>query len=109
MLLAIVPAAPPTRKNQRATSCPAPISANVPYLDLSRLIWIALLWVPCEVDSMACPLRVAWLKRNQSITTLDVAIREHLPGARPCDDPREGARPDLVPFAFRIVTPRFSG
>jgi hypothetical protein len=26
----IDPAAPPTLKNQRATSCPAPISANVP-------------------------------------------------------------------------------
>src|SRR5688572_18202320 len=38
MLLAMVPAAPPTRKNQRATSCPAPISANVPYLLGSRLI-----------------------------------------------------------------------
>ena len=43
MLLAMVPAAPPTRKNQRATSCPAPISANVPYLrrvevDLQRLL-----------------------------------------------------------------------
>jgi len=35
--LAIVPAAPPTRKNQRATSCPAPISAIVPYLAGSRL------------------------------------------------------------------------
>jgi hypothetical protein len=38
MLLAIVPAAPPTRKNQRTTSCPAPISANVPYQRGSRLI-----------------------------------------------------------------------
>src|SRR5436853_2656385 len=38
MLFAIVPDAPPTRKNQRATSCPAPISANVPYFDWSRLI-----------------------------------------------------------------------
>src|SRR5436190_4792489 len=37
MLFAIVPEAPPTRKNQRATSCPAPISANVPYLPWSRL------------------------------------------------------------------------
>src|SRR4051794_22147356 len=34
----MVPAAPPTRKNQRATSCPAPISAKVPYLLGSRLI-----------------------------------------------------------------------
>src|SRR6266508_1462196 len=38
MLLAIVPDAPPTRKNQRTTSCPAPISANVPYQRGSRLI-----------------------------------------------------------------------
>src|SRR6185437_6392496 len=41
IVLAIVPDAPPTRKNQRATSCPAPISANVPYLWGSRLIWRA--------------------------------------------------------------------
>src|SRR5438105_5264792 len=42
MLFAIVPAAPPTRKNQRTTSCPAPISANVPYQRGSRLIFSAL-------------------------------------------------------------------
>src|SRR5213595_1692735 len=41
MLFAIVPAAPPTRKNQRTTSCPAPISANVPYQRGSRLIFSA--------------------------------------------------------------------
>ena len=29
-LIAIVPAAPPALKNQRTTSCPAPISAKVP-------------------------------------------------------------------------------
>src|SRR5712692_3865525 len=44
--LEIVPAAPPTLKNQRATSCPAPISANAPYRSGSRLIlsafWLAL-------------------------------------------------------------------
>jgi len=38
MVLAMVPAAPPTRKNQRATSWPAPISANAPYVVWSRLI-----------------------------------------------------------------------
>ena len=38
MVLAMVPAAPPTRKNQRTTSWPAPISANVPYRRGSRLI-----------------------------------------------------------------------
>lgn len=40
----MVPAAPPTRKNQRATSCPAPISKNAPYFRGSRLICSALLW-----------------------------------------------------------------
>src|SRR6185369_2963184 len=38
MVLATVPDALPTWKNQRATSCPAPISANVPYFFASRLI-----------------------------------------------------------------------
>src|ERR1051325_1030665 len=46
MVLAMVPAAPPTRKNQRATSCPAPISAKVPYLVGSRLICRAFWCVP---------------------------------------------------------------
>jgi hypothetical protein len=41
MLFAIVPAPPPTRKNQRTTSCPAPISAKVPYQRGSRLIFSA--------------------------------------------------------------------
>src|ERR1700693_2210050 len=36
MVLATVPAAPPTWKNQRATSWPAPISARVPYAAGSR-------------------------------------------------------------------------
>ncbi len=38
MDFATVPAAPPTRKNQRTTSWPAPISAIVPYQRGSRLI-----------------------------------------------------------------------
>src|SRR5262245_37280158 len=45
MVLATVPAAPPTTKNQRATSWPAPISAIVPYLLLSRLSASAFSWV----------------------------------------------------------------
>src|SRR5438270_13320690 len=45
MLLAMVPAAPPTRKNQRTTSWPAPISAKVPYQRGSRLIFNAFEWV----------------------------------------------------------------
>src|SRR4051794_20874459 len=57
MLLAIVPAAPPTRKNQRATSCPAPISAKVPYLVWSRLIATAFCCVSSRFDCIAAPLR----------------------------------------------------
>src|SRR5213593_3227152 len=45
MLFATVPAAPPTRKTQRTTSCPAPISAKVPYHRGSRVILSALEWV----------------------------------------------------------------
>src|SRR5438552_3098576 len=37
IVFATVPAAPPTEKNQRATSCPPPISAKVPYRVASRL------------------------------------------------------------------------
>jgi hypothetical protein len=36
MLFATVPLAPPTRKNQRTTSWPAPISAKLPYQRLSK-------------------------------------------------------------------------
>src|SRR5881227_1371089 len=56
MLFAIVPAAPPTRKNQRATSCPAPISANVPYFELSRLMRSAFWCVSGRISFMAVPL-----------------------------------------------------
>src|SRR5437667_5169805 len=50
MVLAIVPAAPPTRKNRRATSWPAPISAKVPYLVASRLIRRAFSSVPISIS-----------------------------------------------------------
>src|SRR4051812_47836444 len=56
MLLAIVPAAAPTRKNQRATSCPAPISAKEPYFVGSRLIWTAFWWVSRRVDGISLPI-----------------------------------------------------
>src|ERR1700720_4492787 len=36
MLFATVPEAPPTKRNQRTTSCPAPISANEPNVEASR-------------------------------------------------------------------------
>src|SRR5688500_3425699 len=42
MVFATVPDAPPAWKNTRATSWPAPISANVPYFRSSRLIVSAL-------------------------------------------------------------------
>ena len=38
MDLAMVPAAPPAWKKYLATSCPAPISANAPYILSLRLI-----------------------------------------------------------------------
>src|SRR5918998_456518 len=55
--LATVPAAPPARKNQRATSWPAPISAIVPYQRRARLICRAF----CRVSvpaSMRAPSTV---------------------------------------------------
>src|SRR2546422_8349626 len=55
MVLAMVPAAPPTWKSQPATSCPAPISAMVPYLARSILSSSAfcsvVVWVPAIRDS----------------------------------------------------------
>src|SRR2546426_10617130 len=50
MVLATVQAAPPTRKNRRATSWPAPISAKVPYLFASRLIRRAFSSVPISIS-----------------------------------------------------------
>src|SRR5206468_1361787 len=50
---ATVPAAPPAWKNQRTTSCPAPISAKVPYFASSRLTVRALRFVVnSSVDSI---------------------------------------------------------
>ena len=62
--LAIVPAAAPTRKNQRATSCPAPISAKTPYQSGLRLTDRAFLAVlakrsaDCSLSLPAC----AWIR-----------------------------------------------
>src|SRR6202044_2428879 len=53
MVFATVPAAPPTWKNRRATSCPAPISAKVPYFLASRLIWSALWLVSILAECMS--------------------------------------------------------
>src|SRR6516162_9573989 len=50
---ATVPAAAPAWKNQRTTSCPAPISANVPYFASSRLTLRAFRFVVnSSVDSI---------------------------------------------------------
>src|SRR5437764_5805476 len=51
IVFAIVPDAPPTWKNRRATSWPAPISAKVPYFFASRLIWNAFLLVPTSISA----------------------------------------------------------
>src|SRR5262249_52021030 len=53
MVLATVPAAPPTEKNHRATSWPAPISANVPYVFASRLSASAFCRVPVAFSMVA--------------------------------------------------------
>src|SRR6266478_1732907 len=65
IVLATVPEAPPTRKNQRPTSWPAPISANVPYLVASRLMWRAL-W-PVSVISWSSILGIAISQRANQI------------------------------------------
>src|SRR6185369_17295166 len=57
MVFAIVPAAAPTEKKRRATSCPAPISTIEPYLYLSRLIARAF-W---SVVSVLSRLRIGCL------------------------------------------------
>src|SRR5258705_10176953 len=49
IVLATVPAAPPALKNERATSCPPPISAMVPYVLASRFSASAF----CRVPSVA--------------------------------------------------------
>src|SRR5215212_2523369 len=85
MLLAIVPAAPPTRKNQRATSCPAPISANVPYLASSRLIRTAFWCVSRRLDCIACPLPGAGRRARSRPIGADASRRTGRP-RRSVDD-----------------------
>src|SRR6266542_6146698 len=63
MLLAMVPAAPPTWKKQRATSCPAPISAMAPYFAGSRLIASAFCRVLGAASSMREPSKAVWVPR----------------------------------------------
>src|SRR6185436_10580438 len=65
MLLAMVPEAPPTRKNQRATSCPAPISANVPYFVWSRLICSAF-WCVLTFSFFILADVTGWMPRGET-------------------------------------------
>src|SRR5215218_9682157 len=66
MDLATVPAAPPARKNQRATSWPAPISAIVPYHLGSRLIRRAF----CSVSAATSTVTTPVLRRSRGKSDL---------------------------------------
>src|SRR5437870_11379787 len=71
IVLAMVFAAPPTRKNRRATSWPAPISANVPYLLTSKLIWRAFLSVPTSISGF---IQLLW-RRSPIVANLATGLR----------------------------------
>src|SRR3954453_21950167 len=62
---ATVPAAPPARKNHRATSCPAPISAIVPYQRRSRLICRAFCKVSAPTSMSPLPSGAAHAFRER--------------------------------------------
>src|ERR1700678_2842106 len=84
MDFATVPAAPPTRKNQRTTSWPAPISAKVPYQRGSRLILSALLCVSTDSDfiggnCVSNPAKMASLNLRAGVNK--IALTK---GASPC-------------------------
>src|ERR1700682_1301931 len=85
MLFAIVPAAPPTRKNQRTTSCPAPISANVPYQRGSRLIFSAL---ECVSIVSSFTSQQTWL----AFRALNVQIVHQSPQSKTPGNPGRGNR-----------------
>src|SRR5258708_3702351 len=81
MLLATVPAAPPTRKNQRTTSWPAPISAKVPYQRGSRLILSALEWV--SIGSSFTEVETTNRPRGESGRVNWLTLVSPFPGAAP--------------------------
>ena len=66
MVLATVPAAPPALKNRRATSWPAPISANVPktriQVDLQRFLSRpdGMIFHGRALSRIAAALRLHW-------------------------------------------------
>src|SRR4051812_46124108 len=90
MLLAMVPAAAPTRKNQRTTSCPAPISANVPYRRGSRFTRSALLCVSRERFDVRMGLGMAAVHSRQGRVSgrLTRAGRTHFFGSEGGAQPR---------------------
>src|SRR5437764_3631410 len=78
MVFATVPAAPPTWKKRRATSCPAPISAKVPYFFASRFIWNAFLSVPRSISAFIVPQDEGLWRGSQ----LAGGLHAHALGAR---------------------------
>src|SRR5580692_2038334 len=94
MVLATVPEAAPTRRNQRATSWPAPISANDPKIWGSRLMESAFWWV-----SIGSEMDTVWLQKrferrpSENANTEDnergLAVRSssHSGSRRACTDP----------------------
>src|SRR6266851_46586 len=75
MVLATVPDAPPTTRNQRATSCPAPISAKEPKVDGSRFKVSALRWVSTfSMEGMA-KLQSAPLLRGRPLR-IEIPLRK---------------------------------
>src|SRR3954447_22067300 len=88
---ATVPAAPPARKNQRATSCPAPISAIVPYQRRSRLICRAFCRVSAPASMRALPSRAA--------PGVAASLAAGTPGQQPWER-RAGRGRDEVPLGL---------
>src|SRR6516225_4201885 len=105
MVLATVPDAPPTRRNHRATSWPAPISAKEPNIVGSRFSESAFWCVPIfSVVDMA-PLRVP-----SDFTTSLGKKRRDLGNVRignvtrACGEARVAARPRLFqPRSYAVV------
>ena len=72
MILAMVPAAP-DRKNQRTTSCPAPISAKVPYQLASWLICSAFWWVSTDCSRFRTSVTACSLREVGSAPAVDAS------------------------------------
>src|SRR5712664_1322833 len=75
MVLATVPDAPPTTRNQRATSCPAPISAKEPKVDGSRFRVSALRWLSSFSLESIVKLQSAELLRGRPLC-IEIPLRK---------------------------------